>query len=216
MIIEHFKELVSYMNELCEEHMSASWVSSWEHYLWDAILSDGTFIRNPDDDALSRHLTDAELAKLRTLFKATLGWPAWKTSDPSDLRFVYALIERPEELEGTEHVDTVQLDLPKWELLHRAWLATPGGRWNKLWRNNIYKITGKTVEEIGEMRDHAVALYESMRATPLAHYQFAQGKCLLHVWKKDIRSDTLLAWLPKDVRDNVRISYGHGPTSILV
>jgi hypothetical protein len=187
--------LLNYMIELCEEHRSASWTASWEHELWDALLSDGTLghYRDEFEDEVGCKLLNEELTKLRELFHATKCWHVFKPHNGEDLRFVYALVYNPKILQDNEHTNTVRLSVEVWKNLHIAWLQTPSGKYNLSWRDSIKKETGRTVEELAVMRDNLFnpdyqALAVELRK-PTDHQHPA--------------SRTILSWLPEQVRDEV-------------
>lgn len=197
--------LVDYMIDLCQEHMSAGWVSHWEHLLWDAMLSDGTLLRYEGVD--ERKLSAEEVTKLRGLFKNADTWPVFKTRDLDDLRFVYALVETPIILADVEYENTLSFPVGVWKQLHSAWLHTPSGRANYTWRMNVYKETMRQVEEIAEERDRLVETIE--RAATDARNVFDE-KLILDGFDRSKRSRMLLAWLPEDLKARVTIRYMPG------
>lgn len=197
--------LVDHMIELCQEHMSAGWVSHWEHLLWDAMLSDGVLLRNEEAD--ERKLSSDEITKLRGLFKNADTWPVFKTRDLDDLRFVYAMVETPIMLADVEYENTLSFPLAVWKQLHTAWLHTPSGLANYAWRQNIYRDTRQQVEELAAERDHLVDVIE--RTLTNAKNVFEE-KPVLEGFNRSKRSQTLVAWLPEDLKARVTIRYVPG------
>lgn len=194
--------LVDYMIDLCQEHMSAGWVSHWEHLLWDAMLSDGTLLRYEGVD--ERKLSAEEVTKLRGLFKNADTWPVFKTRDLDDLRFVYAMVETPIMLADVEYENTLSFPLAVWKQLHTAWLHTPSGRANYAWRRNVYRDTMRQVEELAAERDRLIDTIE--RATTDAQNMFEE-KPVLDGFDRSKRHRMILAWLPEDLKARVTIRY---------
>jgi hypothetical protein len=199
---EAARTLGRYMVTLCQSHTIHRWGASWEHELWDALISDGQR-GHADPHEYADRLTPEELLELRRLMKEAACWHVSETHVLEDAAFVRAMWTHKDFLERRPDPETNLLAVPlkAWKDLHEAWLRTPAGGHNLQWRLDIYKTTAAQVEEIADMRDRLVELVESQPTLGVD-----DERVIVDMFRAK-RTELAVAWLPKEIRKRLQFRW---------
>lgn len=190
--------LFEFMKALCRKYEEVPWTAYWEHYLWDALLSDGTIYRGARETP-SPKLDTQEYLQLRKLFQEAKSWPVWTAWMPTDLGEVdIGLLPRDARAMYSEvlHCETVV-----WGLRHQHWLRIKEARDNLNWRLDLYKTSGRPLEEIAEERDRLLDLV--LERNPHLSKNFSD----LIIFDRLHRHSSVYVFLPPEVRAVVQFRF---------